>query len=90
MKIEILTVNRLPDLPAEMKAVVCSGRWAMYSVKCPDNTSFKYMLSTEHKEYMLSATGKPLSVFDNRIGIQYLSRVSFEAKEELNYIEISI
>lgn len=60
----------------------------MYEINYPKNKDIHYMLSTEIRDYLLSSSGKALSVLDKRIGIKYLSRISFEASKDINSIEI--
>lgn len=90
MDIKIIEENLLPDVSMDVRVRVTSGRWAMYNIKSEANPEFKYMLSTEERDYMLGDTGKPLAILEKRVGIEYVSRISFEVKKELKYIEISL
>lgn len=90
MDIRVIEETLLPDVSMEVRVRVTSGRWAMYNIKSSENPEFEYMLSTEERDYMLGATGKPLAILKNRVGIEYVSRISFEVKRELKFIEISL
>ena len=90
MEIKIIEEALLPDVSMDVRVRVTTGRWAMYNIRHKGNPEFKYMLSTEERDYMLGATGKPLAILEKRVDIEYVSRISFEVKSEVKYIEISL
>ena len=90
MKIQVLQDQVLPDISDEVKEKICVGGWSMYKIDYSKNTEIQYMLSTDSSDYLLNSTGKPLFTLESRVGIKYISRISFEVKRRINYIEISL
>lgn len=72
---EKLQASELTELFGKAKELVVRNRWAMYRISHAEERRACFMLTTEENDYLLDSRGYPLTILEDREGIEYESRI---------------